>query len=128
MVKIGRYSQVPIKRVGREKVRVGGRVNTFFLSRCRFLSVCYPTCTFSTLLVYLAPESKLGWVMTSVWALFVLVFAIVQLSAAEYLVYGRLMTIDDSLSLNPNRCHHPLITQFTSAFLLWEYYGWNKVT
>ena len=35
----------------------------------------------------------------------------VQLSAAEYVVYGRLMTIDNSLSLNPNRCHHPLITQ-----------------
>ena len=51
------YSQVPIKRVGWEKVRVGWIVYTFFLSLCRFLSVCYPTRTFSTLLVYLAPES-----------------------------------------------------------------------
>ena len=40
--------------------------------------------------------------MTSVWVPFVLIFAVVQLSAAEYVVYGRLMTIDDSLSLNPN--------------------------
>ena len=31
-----------------------------------------------------------------------LIFAIVQLTAAEYVVYDRLMTIDDSLSLNPN--------------------------
>ena len=53
------YSQVPIKQVGWEKVRVEWRANTFFLSLCRFLSVCYPTCTFSTLLVYLAPECKL---------------------------------------------------------------------
>ena len=35
------------------------------------------------------------------------VFAIVQLSVAEYVV----TTLDDSLSLDPNRCHHPLITQ-----------------
>ena len=32
------YSQVPIKRVGWEKVRVGWRGNTFFLSLC--LSFC----------------------------------------------------------------------------------------
>ena len=42
---------------------------------------------------------------------FVMIFAVVQLSAAEYVVYGPLTTIDDSLSLNPNRCHHPLIIQ-----------------
>ena len=49
--------------------------------------------------------------MTSVQVrvLFVLIFAVVQLSAAQYVVYGRLTTIDVSLSLNPNRCHHPLI-------------------
>ena len=37
---------------------------------------------------------------------------IVQLS--KYVVYGRLTTIDDSLSLDPNRCHYPLITYLTS--------------
>ena len=30
-----------------------------------------------------------------------------------HVVYGRQMTIDDSLSLNLNRCHHPLITQLS---------------
>ena len=30
-------------------------------------------------------------------------------SAAQFVVYGRLTTLDDSLPLNPNRCHHPLI-------------------
>ena len=39
------------------------------------------------------------------------IFTIVQLSAAEYVVYGSLTTIDDSLPLNPNQCHHPSITQ-----------------
>ena len=32
-------------------------------------------------------------------------------SAAQFVVYGHLTTLDDSLSLNPNLCHHPLITQ-----------------
>ena len=54
-----------------------------------------------------------GWVMTSVRVPFVLIFAVVQLSAAEYVVYGCLTTIEDSLSLNPNRCHHQLITQLS---------------
>ena len=31
-------------------------------------------------------------------------------SAAQFVVYGRLTTLDDSLSLNPNLCHRPLIT------------------
>ena len=31
----------------------------FFLSLCLFLSVCYLPCTFSTLLIYLAPKSRL---------------------------------------------------------------------
>ena len=57
--------------------------------------------------------------MTLVWVPFVLIFAVVLLSAAEYVVYrviyGHLMTIDDSLSLNPNRCHHPLITPLQSV-------------
>ena len=30
-----------------------------------------------------------------------------------HLMYGPLTTIDYSLSLNPNRCHHPLITQLS---------------
>ena len=41
----------------------------------------------------------------------VLIFVVVQLRAAGYVVYGCLTTIDNSLSLNPNRCHHPFITQ-----------------
>ena len=51
--------------------------------------------------------------MASIGDVIVFVFALVQLSAAEYVVYGRLKTIDDSLSLNLNRCHHPLITQLS---------------
>ena len=34
-------------------------------------------------------------------------------SEAQFVEYGRLMTLDDSLSLNLNRCHHPLITQLS---------------
>ena len=37
---------------------------------------------------------------------------LVQLSNPKYFVYGRLMTLDNSLSLEPNRCHYPLITYF----------------
>ena len=40
--------------------------------------------------------------ITSVQVPFVLIFVVVQLSAAEYVVYGCLTTIADSLSLNPN--------------------------
>ena len=32
-------------------------------------------------------------------------------SAAQFVIYGRLTTLDNSLSLNPKPCHHPLITQ-----------------
>ena len=35
---------------------------------------------------------------------------VVQLSNRKYVVYGRLTTIGNSLSLDPNRCHYPLIT------------------
>ena len=35
---------------------------------------------------------------------------VVQLSNRKYVVYGCLRTIHDSLSLDPNRCHYPLIT------------------
>ena len=38
-------------------------------------------------------------------------------SAAQYVVYSRLMTWDISLSLNPNWCHHLLITQL--FYTLW---------
>ena len=44
---------------------------------------------------------------------FVLIFAVVQLCTAEYAVYGQKTTLDDNLSLNLNRCHHPIITQLT---------------
>ena len=40
--------------------------------------------------------------MTSVRVPIVLIFAVVQLSAAEYVVYGHLTTLDDSLSPKPN--------------------------
>ena len=35
---------------------------------------------------------------------------VVQLSNWKYVIYGCLMTIDHSLSLDPNRCYYPLIT------------------
>ena len=35
---------------------------------------------------------------------------VVQLSNWKNVIYGCLTTIDDSLSLDPNRCHYPLIT------------------
>ena len=44
---------------------------------------------------------------------FVLIFAVVQLCTAEYVVNGRKMTLDDNLSLNPNQCHHRLINQLS---------------
>ena len=55
--------------------------------------------------------------MTSIRVAFVLIFAVVQLSTAEYVVYGQKMTLDDNLSLNPNRCHHPLITQLNFGMI-----------
>ena len=51
--------------------------------------------------------------MTSVRVAFVLIFVMVQLCTAEYVVYGRKMTLDANLPLNPNRWHHPLITQLS---------------
>ena len=41
-----------------------------------------------------------------------------QRSASHYVVYGRLTTIDDSLSLNSNQCHHQLITQLTCYYCM----------
>ena len=52
------YSQVPNKLVGWKKCEQGGISNYFFLSLRLFFSACFPTCTFSTLLVYLAPKSS----------------------------------------------------------------------
>ena len=34
-------------------------------------------------------------------------------ATADYVVYGQKMTLNDNLSLNPNRCHHSLITQLS---------------
>jgi len=51
--------------------------------------------------------------MTSVWVRFVLIFAVVQLCTAEYVRLGQKTTLKDNLSLNPNRYHHPLITQLS---------------
>ena len=35
-------------------------------------------------------------------------------SAAQFVVYCRLTTLDNSLSLNSNQFHHPLITQLST--------------
>ena len=45
--------------------------------------------------------------MTLVQVAFVLIFASEQLCTAEYVVYGRKMTLDDNLSLNLIRYPHP---------------------
>ena len=42
---------------------------------------------------------------------------VVQLSNQKYVVYGRLTTIDDSLSLDPIRCHYPLITYLRERYV-----------
>ena len=42
-----------------------------------------------------------------------LIFALVQLCTAEYVIYGRKTTLKGNLSLNRNRCHHRLITQLS---------------
>ena len=42
-------------------------------------------------------------------------------SAAQFAFYGRLMTLDNSLLLNPNWCHHPLITQLRQKDSLLQY-------
>ena len=38
------------------------------------------------------------------------VLVVVQLSNRKYVIYGCLTTIDNSLSLDLNLCHYPLIT------------------
>ena len=45
-----------MSRVGKSASRVESKY--FFSVSVSVLSVCYPTCTFSTLLVYLAPKSS----------------------------------------------------------------------
>jgi hypothetical protein len=44
------------------------------------------------------------------------ILAVVQLCTAEYVIYVWKMTLDDNLSLTPNRCHHPLITQLNGQY------------
>ena len=54
---------------------------------------------------------KISWVINGWWHLLgfrLFWFSSNQRSASQYVVYGRLMTIDDSLSLNLSQCHHPL--------------------
>ena len=46
--------------------------------------------------------------MTSVQVAFILIFAVVQLCS------GQKLTLDDNLSLNRNKCHHPLINQLSA--------------
>ena len=41
-----------------------------------------------------------------------------QRSASQYVIYGPLTIIDESLSLHPNRSYHPLITQRKLDFKL----------
>ena len=55
--------------------------------------------------------------MTSVRVAFVLIFAVVQLCTAEYVVYGSKMTLGDNLSLNPNQFHHHLLRSLEQAIL-----------
>ena len=43
---------------------------------------------------------------------FALIFALGQISGAER-VRNQNLTLDNNLSLNPNRCHHPLTTQLS---------------
>jgi hypothetical protein len=70
--------------------------------------------------------------MTSVRIPFVLIFVVVQLSAAEYVVYGPLTTIANSLSLTQNQRHHPLITQLSvmdgalCSVCLWYLLRWGN--
>ena len=45
--------------------------------------------------------------MTSVWVGVCFDFCRSAECSAEYVVYVRKTNLDDSLSLNPNRCHHP---------------------
>ena len=47
--------------------------------------------------------------MTSIRVVFILVFAVVQLCIAEYVS----LVITDLRQMNPNQCHHPLITQLS---------------
>ena len=54
--------------------------------------------------------------MTLVRVAFVLIFVVVYLCTAEYVEKGRKTILKDNLSLNPNRCHHPLITQLTPEY------------
>ena len=58
----------------------------------------------------------ISWVINEWWHWFefcLFWFWLNLCSAAQFVVYGRLATLDDSLSLNPisNWCYHPLITQ-----------------
>ena len=39
-------------------------------------------------------------------------------SAAQFVVYGPLMSLDDSLTLNWNRCHHPLPSLVCTVWLI----------
>ena len=55
-----------------------------------------------------------------------------QLSAAQYVVQGCLTTIEDNLSLNPNRCHYPLITYLRSDHIrekdgIWAALAWLQI-
>ena len=62
-------------------------------------------------------HSALSWVINGWWhqcGFRLFWFACNQRSASQYGVYSRQTIIDDSLSLNLNQCHHPLITQLTA--------------
>ena len=65
--------------------------------------------------------SDLNWVIYGWWHQFgfrLFWFLRNQHNASQYVIYGRLMRIDYSLSLNLNRCHHPLITQLTLIVMI----------
>ena len=65
---------------------------------------------------------EIGWGMSSMVICFDFFSTnVVQLSNQKYVVYGRLTTIHNSLSLNPNRCHYPLKTYLSYLYLISKY-------
>ena len=46
----------------------------------------------------------------------VLIFAVVQQCTAEYVEKDQKSILKDNLSPNPNRCHHPSITQLKQDY------------
>ena len=52
---------------------------------------------------------------------------VVQLSNWKYVIYGCLTTTDDSLSLDPNQCHYPLITYLIQILTFYHTFLYRNV-